>query len=113
MFRAPYTGKVDLVDIKVGNWGNAWRHIDCKVTNGTGTKNISVVGTSAVFKASGVEGSAWRGVDFSGDKSFTLTRGQNYRLYCRGSDSWNSLYWIYNRQGDPGSKTFEIFMCRT
>lgn len=111
-FKAPFTGKVDLIDIKVGNWGNSWRYISCKVTNSTGTVNISTVGISAMFKSAGAAGFGWWGADFSGAKSFSLTGDTTYRLYCKGPDSWNSLYWIYNKLGDPNSKTFHIFMCR-
>jgi len=57
-FKAPFTGKVDLINIKVGNWGNAWRSVTCKVTNSTGTKNLSPAKSSIVFKSD--VGATWK-----------------------------------------------------
>lgn len=107
-FAAPFNGLTDGVVVKAGNWGGAWRSIGCKVTNSDGSVDISVEGQSAAFVID--SGADWRCVDFATE--FNLTAGSNYRLYCRGPDPWDSLYWIYdiNQGGIIDGKTYAVCM---
>lgn len=97
--------KVSKVSIMAGNWGNAQRSVTCKITDATDIKNISPQKTSSSFTA--ISGAAWRIMTFS--PTISLAGNTEYRLYCKGPDSWGSLYWIYS--GSKSNKTYKIEGC--
>lgn len=109
-FTPQVTGKVDKIAVKAGNWGSMARRITCKVTNGTGTADVSLTKNSDYFVSS--SGALWREIDFRANK-FNLQQGTTYRLYCKVQDTWASLYWIYNTQSNSNSKTYRIYMCQS
>lgn len=109
-FTVKDSGWVDKIAVKAGNFGGTWRSITCKVTTEEGT-DLSVGQSSAAFTLS--SGAAWREISFKNNK-FKLTRGQNYLLSCKGPDSWNSLYWIWEAAlGPVKGKTYRIYLCPT
>lgn len=108
-FIAQVSGKVSKVAVKAGNWSGSARTITCRITDNNGG-NISTERNSATFVSQ--SGADWRELDFSAD-SYTLQAGTTYRLYCKGPDSWGSIYWIYNTLRDPNSKTYRILTCPT
>ena len=107
-FVPTYSGWVNWVQVKAGNWGSAWRNITCKVTDGGGQLNVSLEKSSEMFRSD--SGAQWRNLDFRANPFF-LKAGNTYRLYCKGPDSWGSLYWIYSQLNNPNSKTYRIYMC--
>ncbi len=109
-FTSTTSGKADKVSVKVGNWGNAWRGVICKMTNSDGTQDISTERSSSLFTSS--SGIDWREIDFKSNP-FILHKDTQYRLYCKGPDFWGSLYWIYAQRGVPESKTYKISICQS
>jgi hypothetical protein len=107
--RPMLSGIVNKIEVKAGNWGNAWRQITCKVTDNQGN-DISQVVTSSPFNAS--SGADWREIGFQ-NNSFNVEGGETYRIYCKGPSIWNSLYWIYQNKDDPNSKNYRLYLCPT
>lgn len=107
-FVANTSGLVDKISVKAGNYGGAQRSIFCKVTRADGT-NLSRTLSSLPFTST--SGAQWRNISFANNR-FSLTKGQTYRLYCQGPDSWNSLYWLWESTlGGIKGKTYKIFLC--
>lgn len=103
-------GAVDKISIKAGNWGGAQRSITCKVTDSAGGENVSLEMISSGFTS--VSGANWREIDFKSNP-FILHKDTQYRLYCKGPDSWGSLYWVYGQQGISDGKTYKISICQS
>lgn len=91
-FTVSFTSKTNGVVVRAGNWGGMWRTVFCKITDGVGATDITPESDADEFVVS--SGAQWRKILFP--TSVTLTSGQNYRLYCRGSDSSNMVYWVYD-----------------
>lgn len=107
-FIATTTGLVDKISVKAGNYGGAQRSLTCKVTRADGSNVSKALNSSSFTSTSGAQ---WRNVDFKNDQ-FSLIKGQTYRLYCKGPDSWNSLYWLWEASlGGIKGKTYKIFLC--
>ena len=87
------SGSVQTIQIKAGNYGGAGRAITCKITDSTGTITLSPVLNTESF--SSPDGTLWRTVNFSAS-TINLTASTTYRLYCKGPDSWLSVYWVYD-----------------
>ncbi len=109
-FIASADGAVDKISIKAGNWGGAQRSITCKVTDSAGGENVSLEMISSGFTS--VSGANWREIDFKSNP-FILHKDTQYRLYCKGPDSWGSLYWVYGQQGISDGKTYKISICQS
>jgi len=97
---------LEKISIKGGNYGGTPRSFTCKLTNGEGTTNLSGEFFSQPFTSS--SGSDWREINFSSGEKINLNQGASYRIYCRGPDSWSSLWWNF----DPSrGKTYRVYAC--
>jgi len=106
-FIASSSGSVKKISVKAGNWGNAQRKISCKVTDNLGN-NISLEKSSALFTSA--MGAKFWDIDYY-SAPFLVERGKEYRIYCKGPDSWNSIYWIYKDQNNVDSKAYRVYVC--
>lgn len=97
-------GKVGKVLIKAGAYGTGSRTIICRISDASG-QPLSLEVTSVSFQGDGV--SAWRELDFA-SQSVKVEKETSYRLYCRGSESWKSLYWIWDV---TKGKTYRLYLC--
>lgn len=87
-------------EVLIGQWGNAGRSATCKVTD---VNNVIIGAEKSTGNFSNVL--AWRKISFEG-LSFSqrplFRAGQTYKLFCRGQDSWDSIYWKGGSQNsDP------------
>jgi len=93
-FTSGSAGRIKKVQIKAGNNGGAWRSITCKVTDGSGSTNVSPELKTEAFRSD--SGAAWRTIDL-GSAAVDLQANTPYRLYCKGPDTWDSVYWISDK----------------
>lgn len=94
-FKASFTGVVNGVLVKAGNWGGAGRSVVCEVRDAEGSGTVSIESDSDTFGFD--DQGAWRPVDYRSSE-FSLTRNVNYRLYCKSWDPWgidNMVFWNY------------------
>lgn len=95
---------LDKIEILAGNYGGAARRLTCKVTDSEGQKDLSPEINSGEFRSD--SGDDWREISFF--EPLRLEEDSSYRLYCKGADSWNSLYWL----SDPDEgKTYRLYLC--
>jgi len=99
--RFSFPAKTTLVKayLKAGNYGGARRKLVCKITDDSG-QAIGRETYSGSFTNS--SGAAWRAINWGG---IVLQPKTFYRLYCRGPDSWKSLYWLAH---PAKGKTFRL-----
>ncbi len=102
VFKPSVSGFLKAIEVKVGNWGGANRKVTCKITNNFG-ENLSNNASSDSFRKS--DGQVWRKITFN--SPVLVYPNQNYRLYCQGPDSWNSIYWLKNYS----SYTYKTYIC--
>ncbi len=105
-FMPSFSGNIQKILIKAGNWGGAWRALTCKVTNKAGSTDLSPALISESFRNN--TAIAWRTISFSTNK-VNLVSGTSYRIYCKGPDTWYSLYWVFDTAKNNG--TYQVYMC--
>lgn len=96
---------LEKIEIKAGNYGGVLRKISCRIS-GPNSEEIAPVRESAAFTSSSGEG--WRGINYA-DLDAKIIEGQKYEIRCKGQDSWNSMYWLYDLSL---GKTFRVYACQ-
>jgi len=91
-FVARKSGWVFQMSVKLGTWGSKYRKVTCKVTD-YANKDISVE-KQVTFRGGDPE---WRNFDFTLNP-FILEKNLPYKVWCKGSDHFGSVYWVYDEQ---------------
>jgi len=104
-FTAPYSGTLNTLKVRGGVYGGAIRRLVCKVTDSSGGVTLGEVASSSF---SGDQADLWITLDFS-SLSLSLAADTDYRIYCRGQEAWNSVYWVYDNY--PANKTYAVCLC--
>lgn len=110
-FSPDISGWVNKVAIKVYNSSVVSKQITCKVTDYK-DQSVSVEKSSQPFNNS--VSYRWVEVDFS-TNPFLLSKSGTYKLYCKSSGTWASLYWVwddaYPSSRPQQSRTVRIYLC--
>jgi len=104
-FAPTFSGKIQKIQINAGNYGNISRAITCKVTDSSGATTLSPELKTEAFLSG--TGTAWRTIDF-GANTVDLQATTTYRLYCKGPDTWNSVYWAFDT---TKGLTQRVYLC--
>lgn len=108
-FTSPFSGRISSLSVKVGNYGGAVRRVTCKITE-SDTRSVVVRGKSGSFSGRQAD---WRKINIK-DRELSLQNGKSYILSCKGSDSWASLYWVWDAaKGLSSGKTYSISVSPT
>lgn len=101
---AEKSAMVEKIEIKAGNYGGVLRKVSCRIMGPSGGE-IAPARESVAFTSS--SGANWREINYANLEA-KIIQGQKYEIRCKGQDSWNSMYWIY----DPSlGKTFRVYGC--
>lgn len=90
-FVPPADARLKELEVLVGQSNVAPRSATCKIIDAAGDLTATEKSTPSFST-----GAAWQKISFAAlpfDQRPLLRTGQAYRLFCRGPDSWNSIYW--------------------